>query len=123
MKRIALLSVAFAATLTIGCRGDRGDRSYDDAGKRNEPAATGTAGEARSVLSRHGPFNRHTRKLEPMDDPRWEPGMPVLDRQPVGPGSAAQTAGTLPPRSVPETAPTPLQKHYVNLSAVGLEFI
>ena len=46
--------------------------------------------------------------------------MPVLDRQPVGPGSAAQTAGTLPPRSVPETAPTPLQKHYVNLSAVGL---
>jgi hypothetical protein len=55
-----------------------------------------------------------------MDDPRWEPGMPVLDRQPVGPGSAAPTAGALPPRSVPETAPTPLQKHYVNLSAVGL---
>src|SRR5439155_1043331 len=61
-----------------------------------------------------------TRTLGSMDDPRWEPGMPVLDRQPVGPGSAAQTAGTLPPRSVPETAPTPLQKHYVNLSAVGL---
>jgi len=51
-----------------------------------------------------------------MDDDRWEPGMPVLDRQPVGPGSAAPTAGALPPRSVPETAPTPLQKHYINLS-------
>jgi len=25
-----------------------------------------------------------------------------------------------PPRSVPETAPTPLQKHYINLSAIAL---
>jgi hypothetical protein len=51
-----------------------------------------------------------------MDDARWEPGMPVLDRQaaraPVLPPSLA----ALPPRSVPETAPTPLQKHYVLLS-------
>ena len=67
-----------------------------------------------------------------MDDERWEPGMPVLDRQPVaGPGGAAGTVSTrtgtvvpsLPPtlqgqpaRSVPETDPTPLQKHYVLLS-------
>jgi hypothetical protein len=65
-----------------------------------------------------------------MDDERWEPGMPVLDRQ--GPGSAARVtlpaAGpTLPaslrgltPRSVPETRPTPLQKHYVLVSAPAL---
>jgi hypothetical protein len=46
-----------------------------------------------------------------MDDPRWEPGMPVLDRQAVVAGS---------PRSIPETAPTPLQKHYINLSAIAL---
>ncbi len=53
--------------------------------------------------------------------------MPVLDRQPV-PGHGAPPAGSvlpaslrgLPPRSVPETAPTPLQKHYVLLSAPAL---
>src|SRR5947207_12484445 len=52
-----------------------------------------------------------------MDDQRWEPGMPVLERQhsPLPPSLAA-----LPPRSVPETAPTPLQKHFVNLSVVAL---
>jgi hypothetical protein len=64
-----------------------------------------------------------------MDDERWEAGMPVLDRQAVG-GAAASASVTpsrptptlppslrgLPPRSVPETAPTPLQKHYVLLS-------
>jgi hypothetical protein len=71
-----------------------------------------------------------------MDDERWEPGMPVLDRQPVAspkpvasrePAPAAPTRGglppslaALPPRSVPETAPTPLQKHYVLLSAPAL---
>jgi hypothetical protein len=49
-----------------------------------------------------------------MDDPRWEPGMPVLDRQ--------GDAGRAPRRvdRVPETAPTPLQRHYINLSAVAL---
>lgn len=86
-----------------------------------------------------------------MDDERWEPGMPVLDRQAVpdraaigGAGAAvagsatSATAATsaaparpadehlppslrgLPPRSVPETRPTPLQKHYVLLSAPAL---
>ena len=43
--------------------------------------------------------------------------MPVLDRQvprvPVVPPSQVG----LPPRSVPETRPTPLQKHYISLSA------
>jgi hypothetical protein len=52
-----------------------------------------------------------------MDDERWAPGMPVLDRQAprVPPGRPGQ-----PPRSVPETAPTPLQPYYVRLSAVAL---
>ena len=47
--------------------------------------------------------------------------MPVLDRQAVRPptGPAASLQG-LPPRSVPEVAPTPLQKHYINLSVVVL---
>ena len=63
--------------------------------------------------------------------------MPVLDRQPVAeakPSPAADRAALaaaadaalppslrgLPPRSVPETAPTPLEKHYVLLSAPAL---
>ena len=52
-----------------------------------------------------------------MDDQRWEPGMPVLERQhsPLPPSVAG-----LPPRSVPETAPTPLQKQFVNLSVIAL---
>jgi hypothetical protein len=47
-----------------------------------------------------------------MDDPRWESGMPVLDRQGIGADRA--------PDRIPETRPTPLQKHYINLSAVAL---
>ena len=47
-----------------------------------------------------------------MEDERWEPGMPVLDRQPIGRDRA--------PDRIPETAPTPLQKHYINLSAIAL---
>ena len=46
-----------------------------------------------------------------MDDPRWEPGMPVLDRQ--------ETRVPMPDR-IPETAPTPLQRQYINLSAIAL---
>ncbi len=69
----------------------------------------------------------YTRPL--MDDERWEQGMPVLDRQgvatapaavpsrrPVAAPSLPPSLQGLPPRSVPETAPTPLQKHYVLLS-------
>jgi hypothetical protein len=51
-----------------------------------------------------------------MDDPRWEPGMPVLDRQEIGPPPGT---GRVPDR-IAETAPTPLQKHYINLSAIAL---
>ena len=47
-----------------------------------------------------------------MDDERWEPGMPVLDRQGINADRA--------PDRVPETAPTPLQRHYINLSAIAL---
>jgi hypothetical protein len=64
-----------------------------------------------------------------MDDERWETGMPVLDRQAdPRPARSRPTAATtlppslqgLPPRSVPEIAPTPLQRHYINLSVVVL---
>jgi len=59
-----------------------------------------------------------------MDDERWEPGMPMLDRQavPAVAGGAALPPSLrgLPPRSVPETRPTPLQKHFVLVSAPAL---
>jgi hypothetical protein len=55
------------------------------------------------------------------DDERWEPGMPVLDRQAVRPTTVLPPSlQGLPPRSVPEVAPTPLQKQYINLSVVVL---
>ena len=47
-----------------------------------------------------------------MDDERWEEGMPVLDRQAIG--------HDRPIDRVPETRPTRLQKHYINLSAIAL---
>src|SRR3954447_12031263 len=46
--------------------------------------------------------------------------MPVLDRQPVRPTTLPPSLQGLPPRSVPEVAPTPLQRHYINLSVVVL---
>lgn len=65
-----------------------------------------------------------------MDDERWEPGMPVLDRQAAREPAAGQVLRPapilppslqgLPPRSVPEVAPTPLQRHYINLSVIVL---
>jgi len=52
-----------------------------------------------------------------MDDERWEPGMPVLDRQAVRPpATLPPSLQGLPTRSVPEVAPTPLQRHYIYLS-------
>jgi hypothetical protein len=51
-----------------------------------------------------------------MDDERWERGMPVLERQPVRVPVLPPSLQGLPPRSVPEAAPTPLQKYYVLLS-------
>ena len=65
-----------------------------------------------------------------MDDERWEPGMPVLDRQVAAPGPVLRARGDvsglppslqgLPRRSVPEAAPTPLQAQYINLSVIVL---
>lgn len=55
-----------------------------------------------------------------MDDPRWEAGMPVLDRQAVRTPVLPPSLQGLPPRSVPELAPTPLQRHYITLSVVVL---
>ena len=59
-----------------------------------------------------------------MDDERWQPGMPVLDRQPVQAAAPARAASVAAagarPRSVPETAPTPLHRHFVLLSAPAL---
>ena len=49
---------------------------------------------------------------EGMDDERWEAGMPVLDRQPI--------EADRPKDRIPETKPTPLQRYYINLSAVAL---
>jgi len=60
-----------------------------------------------------------------VDDPRFEAGMPVLDRQAATPAGPSPVAGLssvagASPRSVPEARPTPLQKHYVLLSAPAL---
>ena len=46
--------------------------------------------------------------------------MPVLDRQPVRVPVVPPSLQGLPPRSVPEAAPTPLQPYYINLSVVVL---
>lgn len=48
--------------------------------------------------------------------------MPVLDRQgaPVVAPGAATSSAARPPDRIPETAPTPLQRQYINLSAIAL---
>ncbi len=46
--------------------------------------------------------------------------MPMLDRQERRPTPVPPSLAGQPPRSVPEVAPTPLQRHYVNLSVVAL---
>jgi hypothetical protein len=55
-----------------------------------------------------------------MDDPRYEAGMPVLDRQAVRTPILPPSLQGLPPRSVPELRPTPLQRHFISLSVVAL---
>jgi hypothetical protein len=55
-----------------------------------------------------------------MDDPRYEPGMPVLDRQAVRQPDLPPSLQGLPPRSVPELRPTPLQRHFISLSVIAL---
>lgn len=47
-----------------------------------------------------------------MDEERWESGMPVLDRQGIGVPAAVDR--------IPVTRPTPLQRYYINLSAIAL---
>jgi hypothetical protein len=46
--------------------------------------------------------------------------MPVPDRQSPRPSTLPPSLANQPPRSVPETAPTPLQRHYINLSVIAL---
>jgi hypothetical protein len=46
--------------------------------------------------------------------------MPVLDRQPVRGSALPASLQGLPPRSVPELRPTPLQRHYISLSVIAL---
>ncbi len=46
--------------------------------------------------------------------------MPALDRQAARTSTLPPSLRGLPPRSVPEVAPTPLQRHYINLSVVAL---
>lgn len=46
--------------------------------------------------------------------------MPVLDRQAVGTPVLPPSLQGLPPRSVPELRPTPLQRHFISLSVVAL---
>ena len=64
-----------------------------------------------------------------MDDERWEPGMPVLDRQAVGAPTAPRPRSRARSRRAsracrrarsPRSRPTPLQHHYVNLSVLVL---
>jgi hypothetical protein len=75
--------------------------------------------EAQATGPRSGPKARLGTLLV-MDDERWEPGMPVLDRQAVGAPVLPPSLQGLPPRSVPETRPTPLQPYYVYLSVIVL---
>ena len=63
-----------------------------------------------------------------MDEERTTPSTPVLHRQarpeprpgPRPQPSLPPSLQGLPARSVPETQPTPLQKHYINLSVIAL---
>jgi hypothetical protein len=55
-----------------------------------------------------------------MDDPRWQTGMPVLDRQPVREPVLPPSLAGLPPRSVPEARPTRLPRDwFIYLSVVA----
>jgi hypothetical protein len=74
---------------------------------------------------RHAPGRPpHTRAsadyTRAVNDERYEQGMPILDRQAVRAPVVPPSMAGLPPRSVPETKPTPLQRHYVLLSAPAL---
>ena len=100
------------------------------AARRSRPA--GSARPARSSSTAPTPTRRarssrahrppaapgYTR--EAMEDERWEPGMPVLDRQavrtPDAPAEPPGPAASLGPRGRPDAAPAPL----LNLSVIVL---
>lgn len=77
---------------------------------------------ARRVTLRPRPGRAETAPstLPAVEDERRARGMPGLDRQTVRLPVVPPSLAGLPPRSVPETKPTPLQKHYVLLSAPAL---
>ena len=59
------------------------------------------------------------RAVPTVDDERWAPGMPVLDRQEAPVRRDVQGRPLVPSR-VPETKTTPLQPWFIYLSIVGL---
>jgi len=93
-----------------------GARRQRRVGLRRAPGASCTTVKRRSALPHRSTTGR---TLGPMEDERHLPGMPELHRQPVvePPPPAGAPAS---PRFVPETRPTPLQRYYINLSAVAL---
>jgi hypothetical protein len=54
-----------------------------------------------------------------MDDERWLPGMPALDRQ-AAPGRRDASGRPIVPSRVPEERPTPLQPVFIPVSLVAL---
>ena len=105
-----------------------------DAGRRSRPA--GTARPATSPSTTPTPRRRpRSEAREPapgLHSRRWTTSAgnracrSSIGRR-SGAGASAAAASTLPPslqglppRSVPEVAPTPLQKHYINLSVIVL---
>jgi hypothetical protein len=63
--------------------------------------------------------NEPSQAAPTMDDERWTPGMPVLERQ-EAPVQRDVQGRPLVPSRVPETKPTPLQPWFIYLSIVGL---
>ncbi len=84
------------------------------------PVLARPARAARRLAAPRDASPRRAITLAPMEDERHQQGMPVLDRQVVRVPAVPPSLAGLPPRSVPETRPTPLQKHYVLLSAPAL---
>jgi hypothetical protein len=82
--------------------------------RMSDARAAGPTASIRTAAGRPVP----ARASAQPDDERWEPGMPVLDRQPVQAGGGG--AHGAPPRSVPEARPTRLPRDwFVYLSVVA----
>ena len=108
-------------------------RATARAARRSRPA--GTARPARSSSTAPTPTRRaHSRLGRPPAAPglhsardgrralgtRHAGPRPAGRARPAPTHSAAASLQGLPPRSVPEVAPTPLQRHYINLSVIVL---